>query len=87
MNVSDEAIAINKRFFLVIDTLIQRRKMRGLKTFTEKYGLNYWNVWSVKNEPSKHFLRPEWLAFLVRDYNVSAMYLLTGVGVMFADSK
>ena len=87
MNVSTEGIAITTRFFLVIDNLINKRKIRGLKTFTDKYQLNYWNVWTVKNEPDKHFLKPEWLSILVADYNVSATYLLTGVGVMFNDSK
>lgn len=87
MNTSEESQAITARFFLVIDNLINKRKIRGLKTFTDKYGLNYWNVWTVKNEPDKHFLRPEWLAILVRDYNVSATYLLTGVGLMFIDSR
>ena len=39
MNVSTEGIAITTRFFLVIDNLINRRKIRGLKTFTDKYSL------------------------------------------------
>ena len=87
MNITDQGLAINARFFLVIDNLIHTRRIRGLKTFTDKYGLNYWNLWSVKNEPDKHFVRPEWLSILVTDFGVSATYLLTGVGVMFTANE
>ena len=86
MIISEHGQAITKRFFDTIDVLRQKRVIRGLQTFTRAHDINYWNIATVKKEPSKHLLKPEWLAYLVYDYNVSADYLLTGRGVMFIDS-
>ena len=86
IKISPEGVAITKRFFLAIDTLQMQRKIRGMKTVTDRYGINYWNFCTLRNEPEKRFLKPEWLSFLVRDYNVSAEWLLCGVGQMFRDS-
>jgi hypothetical protein len=50
--------------------------------FTRKYGLNRWNVNTVKWNPEKSTLKPDWMVYLVRDYNISADWLLTGRGGM-----
>lgn len=81
-----DRIAINKRFFHALDVLRQMRKIKGLRTFTEAHGLNYWNFTTLKKEPSRT-LFPEYLKWLVEDYDVSAEYLLTGTGCMFNYSK
>ena len=83
MNVTLEGEVITRRFFHVLDVLKQKRRIRGLQSFTKAYGLNYWNMSTIKNSPHCHALKPEWLAFLVQDYDVSAEYLLTGVGSIF----
>ena len=87
IRISPEGVAITKRFFLAIDTLQMQRKIRGLKTFTDRYDLNYWNFSTLRNEPERRFLKPEWMSFLVRDYGVSPDWLLCGVGTMFKDSN
>lgn len=87
MKITPEGIAITKRFFLAIDTLQVMRKIRGLKTFTDKYGINYWNMSTLRKEPERRFLKPEWLSHLVHDYGVNAKWLLLGVGNMFSNSK
>lgn len=81
-----DRIAINKRFFHTLDVLRQMRKIRGLQTFTKEHGLNYWNFTTLKNNPTG-FLHPEYLKWLVEDYDVSAEYLLLGTGCMFNYSK
>lgn len=87
MAQTDDATAITIRFFHTIDVLRRKRMLRGLKTFTDKYSLNYWNMATLKKNPSLHNLRAEWLSYLVLDYGVSAKFLLTGIGTMFEDSK
>ena len=86
MKINEQGTAITVRFFHTLDVLKQKRKIRGLQTFTRAYNLNYWNMSTLKNSPSEHPLRPEWLSYLVTDFGVSAEYLLTGVGPMFADA-
>ncbi len=87
MNITENGLAINKRFFHTIDVLKQMRKIRGLQTFTRRYNLNYGNMYITKSDPEHRGLKPEWLAFLVLDFGVSAKYLLTGIGPMFEGSK
>lgn len=86
MIIQQEGVEIAKRFFIAIDELRKKKQIRGLQSFTRKYGLNYWNTMTVKNDPQGHILKTEWLSFLVRDYNVSAEWLLLGSGDMFNEN-
>ena len=40
---------------------------------------------TVKSNPDRSVLKPKWIVYLVRDYNVSAQWLLLGKGGMFND--
>lgn len=80
LNVSKDAIVITKRFFVALDLLREQKKIRGVKTFTNKYNLNYWNMATLKKEPHKRILKPEYIMYLVRDFSVSPMWLLLGEG-------
>jgi hypothetical protein len=84
MNISREGIEVTNRFFEAIDMLKAQKTIRGLQTFTTKYELNRWNVNTVKWNPEKSILKPEWMVYLVRDYNISADWLLTGRGGIFS---
>lgn len=84
MNISKEGIAITKRFFEAIDILKAQKKIRGLQTLTREYNINRWNLITVKKEPEIRVLKPEWIVFLVRDYGISANWILLGTGSMFS---
>lgn len=79
---SPEATEINKRFFLAIDYLVDIREIRGLYTFTKKYNLNYWNLYTVRKEPGRRVLKVEYIAFLSKDFNISLEYIILGNGPM-----
>lgn len=83
MNISKEGIAITKRFFEAIDILKAQKKIRGLQTLTREYNINRWNLITVKKEPEIRVLKPEWIVYLVRDYGISANWILLGTGSMF----
>lgn len=87
LQISNEGVAITKRFFLAIDVLISKRELRGLQSFTKMYGLNYWNICTLKKEPSHRILKTEYLAYLVNDFGISGDWLLTGAGSMFKESN
>lgn len=83
MKISPEGIAITKRFFEALEMLKAQKRIRGLLTFTKAHDINYWNINTVRNQPEVSVLKPEWLVYLIQDYNVSAEWLLTGKGGMF----
>ena len=85
---------IQQRFFLALNTLIDTGKICTLKKFIEKYNLHeakYVTVRMVLADPSKErkyrWIDLDALGYLVRDYGVSAEWLLTGKGTMFAKKK
>ena len=81
MNMTNDNAAVVSRFFAAIDRLIADGVLRGLKTFTNKYGINRWNFQSMRKDHAMGgSFHPCWLTFLVRDYKVSPLWLLTGEG-------
>ena len=83
MNISQEGIDVTKRFFEAIEMLKAQKVIRGLQTFTNSYDINRWNMNTVKKQPEKSVLKPEWMVYIVRDFNISAEWLLLGKGSMF----
>lgn len=78
----EEQILIVGRFFEVISDLKSSRRIRGLKTFTDRYGIHRTQVRRLQEDPSRDF-KAAWLTYLVVDYGVSAQWLLTGEGSMY----
>lgn len=79
----EEHNIIVDRFFEVLDDLKARGVIRGLKTFTDRYDINRRSFRRVRETHSTEF-RAVWLTYLVQDYKVSATWLLTGKGEMYA---
>nr|DAD63610.1 MAG TPA: CI repressor [Caudoviricetes sp.] len=69
-----------KRFFQALYHLKSEHVIRGKKTFTEKFGINRWNMNTLEKDLTRDIFQPAWLTYLVEEYNVSAEWLLTGKG-------
>ncbi len=82
MNEPLECLEITKRFYEALDIIKSQKRIRGMQTFTREYGENYWNFCKCRKDGQR--IKQEWLTYLVRDYNVSAEWLLTGKGRMFS---
>lgn len=74
---------IVKRFFEIVHELKSRKVIRGIQTFTTRYGINKRNFYTCEKEPERDIFQVAWLGYLVSDYNVSATWLLTGQGDKF----
>lgn len=75
------------RFFEAIDRLKSERVIRGVQTFTRRYGINRRNLYTLRLEPQRDIFQVSWLAHLVEDYGVSPRWLLTGEGDFYARKK
>lgn len=70
------------RFYVAFNTLKQTGRIKNTKSFTDKYKINRGNFITVSKNLSSKMFNPCWLTYLVRDFNVSAEWLLTGRGDM-----
>lgn len=68
--ISEEGIAISKRFFEAIETLKAQKKIRGLQTFTRNNNLHRWNVNCVKFYPDKQDVSSAFGNFIVSTANI-----------------
>lgn len=70
------------RFFEALAFLKESRQLRGLKTFTDRYGINRRSLRRLQLNPSTNDFKAAWLTYLVTDYGISPRWLLTGEGQM-----
>lgn len=81
---SPESQKVVDRFFEALKLLAERKVIRGKKTFTEKYGINRWNLLTLEKDRTRDIFQVAWLSYLVDDFGMSALWLLTGRGEPFA---
>ena len=80
---SEDSQIIVKRFFEAIGILKANKVIRGLQTFTTRYGINKRNFYTCKNMPERDIFQVAWLWYLVEDYKVSSEWLIAGSGNFF----
>lgn len=68
------------RFFDALERLKTDKVIHGLQTFTRRYGINRWNLLSLRDDKTRGIMRTVWLMYLVRDYKVNPYWLLLGEG-------
>jgi len=78
---------IVRRFFEAVHELKSRKAIRGVQTFTTRYGINKRNFYTCQKEPERDIFQVAWLGYLVEDYKVSAVWLLTGLGDHFTENS
>lgn len=81
---SPDSQIIVARFFEALVRLKELKLIRGKKSFTDRYGINRWNMNTLEKDPSRDIFQPAWLSYLVRDFHVSPSWLLVGEGDFFA---
>lgn len=86
MQTEHSQIIVN-RFFEALRILKANKLIRGKQTFTNRYNINRWNFNTLEKEPARDIFQVAWLEYLVSDFGVSPMWLLTGEGEFFITKK
>lgn len=84
---TEDSQKIVGRFFEALYRLKELGIIGGKKTFTEKHGVNRWNLITLEKDHSRDIFQSAWLAYLVNDYGVSSEWLLTGRGDFLCRGK
>lgn len=78
----EEQNQIVARFFEALAWLKESRQIRGVKTFTDRYGIHRRSLQRLQKDPTTNDFKAVWLTYLVADFGISARWLLTGEGQM-----
>lgn len=83
-NYHDDSLAVQKRYFDVVEILNrENRLLGGMSGFLDMSGIDKRNWRTQKCDIGRGYFQVSWLVPLVKYYNVSAKWLLTGEGKMF----
>lgn len=83
MNTLDSQKVV-ARFFDILNELVSLKKLRGRKTFCDIYGVDRRNLHALSKDYSSNKFQACWLTYLVLDFGVSPMWLLTGLGSRYS---
>ena len=84
-NTPIDTLLIITRFFAALHRLKDERKLKGIQTFCRAHGINRRNMYTLEHNVEGHsgIFDAAWLAYIVRDHNVSSHWLLTGEGEFY----
>ncbi len=75
---------IMERFYSTLDVLIATKKIRGVATYCRQCGeIDRRNFVAQRKNLDRGWFQLSWLELMVKDYNVNAKWLITGIGKMF----
>lgn len=81
---TEDSKKVIKRFFEALYYLKDMKIIRGKQTFTREFDINRWNMNTLEKDMSRDIFQVSWLTYLVQEYGVSPMWLLTGRGDILA---
>ncbi len=78
---------IIQRFYDALDAIIAMKKIRGVNTYCRLNDIDRRNFLAQKKDLDRGWFQVSWLQPIVREYGVSARWLLTGFGKMFNENE
>ena len=79
--------AIMERFYSALDAIIAMKKIRGVNTYCRLNNIDRRNFIAQRKDLERGWFQLSWLYPMVKEYGVSAKWLLTGFGRMFEEQK
>lgn len=70
-----------------VDAIIAMKKIRGVNTYCRLNNIDRRNFIAQRKDLERGWFQLSWLYPMVKEYGVSAKWLLTGFGRMFEEQK
>ena len=80
-----ETVGVMLRFFEAVEILILHKKIRGVQTYCTLANVNRRHYYGQKKEIHRGWFQISWALPLIKEFGVSANWLLTGRGNMFTE--
>ena len=74
---------VMERFYSALDAIIAKGDIKGVNKYCKLYEIDRRNFIAQRKDPERGWFQVSWLYPMVKEYGVSAEWLLTGVGRMF----
>ncbi len=74
---------IMTRFYNALDALIAMKRIRGVATYCRECNTDRRNFISQRKDLDRGWFQLSWLQPMVKEYDINAKWLLTGIGKMF----
>jgi len=71
------------RFYEALDAIIAMGKIRGVNTYCRLYEIDRRNLLAQRKDLGRGWFQVSWLQPMVKEYGISANWLLLGTGKMF----
>jgi len=71
------------RFYQALDNLVETKAIRGVNTYCRLYDIDRRNLLAQRKDLNRGWFQVSWLVPMVREFGISARWLLTGYGKMF----
>ena len=76
-----------QKFYSALDAIIAMKKIRGVNTYCRLNNIDRRNFIAQRKDLERGWFQLSWLYPMVKEYGVSAKWLLTGFGRMFEEQK
>jgi hypothetical protein len=74
---------IMERFYSALDAIIAMQRIKGVATYCRLYDIDRRNFIAQRKDLNRGWFQLSWLQPMVKEYGISAEWLLTGHGRMF----
>ena len=81
---TEQSTQIMQRFFTALEIIIANKMIRGTQTYCRLYGIERRNLILQRKDLTRGHFQASWLVPMVKNYGISADWLLTGKEPMFA---
>jgi hypothetical protein len=72
-----------ERFYSALDAIIAMQRIKGVATYCRLYDIDRRNFIAQRKDLNRGWFQLSWLQPMVKEYGISAEWLLTGHGRMF----